>query len=124
MIEINKTNNVIGKSWGEEVIIVNNEYYCGKLLRFDSCSEFSFHFHMEKTETFYVNRGLFILKYYNLEDANLLETRISSGDVIHIPKGNPHKLECISPEGGEIFEVSTPHKDEDSYRIGKGDSQK
>ena len=124
MIEINKTNTIVGKAWGEEVVIVNNDMYCGKLLRFKPNAEFSFHFHMEKTETFYVNKGTFTLEYYDLEIGHLYKTGISMGDVIHIPKGNPHKLTCHSSGGGEIFEVSTPHKDKDSHRIGKGNSQK
>ena len=123
MIEINKRNSIVGKAWGEEVIIENNDMYCGKLLRFINGGSFSFHFHLEKTETWSVNEGLFVLEYYDLENAHLYRTQIEKGDVVHIPRGNPHKLTCVSSNGGEIFEVSTPHKDEDSYRIGKGDSQ-
>ena len=124
MIEIRKKNNVIPKAWGEELVIENNDLYCGKLLRFNNKAEFSFHYHMEKTETFYVNSGIFILKYFDLNNAEEFMCELIEGDTIHIPNGNPHKLICVSVGGGEIFEVSTPHKDEDSYRIGKGDSQK
>jgi len=34
----------------------------------------------------------------------------------------PHQL-ITGEQGGEIFEVSTEHFDDDSYRVEKGDSQ-
>jgi mannose-6-phosphate isomerase-like protein (cupin superfamily) len=124
MIEIRKKEIVPikKKGWGEEVYIENNDMYCGKLLRFKDGAEFSFHYHLEKTETWYVNSGMFVLKYYNLNDGELLSEAIHEGDVVHIPAGTPHKLICL--RRGEIFEVSTSHYDDDSYRIEKGDSQK
>ena len=33
-------------------------------------------------------------------------------------------IRCCNAIEGEIFEASTPHYDDDSYRIEKGDSQK
>ena len=44
----------IPKGWGEELILVNNELYCGKLLIFRKDSKFSMHYHMKKDETWYV----------------------------------------------------------------------
>ena len=44
------------------------------------------------------------------------------GDVITNERGEPHQMEAL--EDSELFEVSTQHKDEDSYRIWKGDCVK
>lgn len=41
------------------------------------------------------------------------------GDVITNERGEPHQMEAL--EDSEIFEVSTKHYDNDSYRIYKGD---
>jgi quercetin dioxygenase-like cupin family protein len=41
------------------------------------------------------------------------------GDTVTIERGEPHQLEAL--EDSEIFEVSTQHFDDDSYRIYKGD---
>jgi magnesium-transporting ATPase (P-type) len=44
------------------------------------------------------------------------------GDIVEVKTGIPHQLEAL--EEGDIFEISTQHFDEDSYRVAKGDSQK
>ena len=119
---ISNKNIHVPKAWGEEVIIHNGEDYCGKLLRFRKGGKFSLHFHSLKTETQYVNYGKFILTFINTKDADRMMTNLVKGDIVHIECNTPHQLEAL--EEGEIFEVSTPHIDEDSYRIEKGDSQK
>jgi quercetin dioxygenase-like cupin family protein len=44
---------------------------------------------------------------------------MSPGDSMHIPVGMIHQM--IALEQSELFEFSTFHMDEDSYRITKGD---
>ena|SRR3989344_5241620 len=110
------------KGWGEEIWIVNNDKYCGKLLKFKKGSEFSDHYHLIKDETWYVLSGKLELQHYNLASADRLTTILKAGDVLHVPPGTPHKL--IAREASVVMEVSTPHDEADSYRIGKGDSQK
>ena len=112
---------IVNKAWGYEVIFVNNEKYCGKILHFNKDSCFSMHFHIRKEETWYVNSGRFLLKYIDTKNANILEITLEKGDVITNKIGEPHQLFCI--EEGDVFEVSTQHFDEDSYRVIKGDSQ-
>ena len=46
----------VPKGWGEELIIENNEMYCGKLLIFKKGCRFSMHYHLIKDETWYVAR--------------------------------------------------------------------
>jgi mannose-6-phosphate isomerase-like protein (cupin superfamily) len=113
--------NIVQKAWGYEVIFVNNEKYCGKILHFNKDSYFSMHFHIRKEETWYVNNGRFLLKYIDTTNANILEITLEKGDVITNKIGEPHQLFCI--EEGDVFEVSTQHFDEDSYRVMKGNSQ-
>ena len=124
-IEVNDINDfedmVIPKKWGEEVIIHNGEDYCGKILRFNRGAKFSMHFHIQKSETWFVHSGKFELRFIDPEDATEHKIFIQPGDVIEIPRGNPHQLIAVSD--GEIFEVSTQHFDDDSYRVRKGDSQ-
>jgi len=110
------------KGWGEEVWIVNNEKYCGKLLKFNEGAEFSMHYHIKKEETWCVLEGHLVLKYYNLTTAEEEEMNLIVGDVVHIKPCVPHKL--IAVQKSSIMEVSTQHFEEDSYRIQKGDSQK
>jgi mannose-6-phosphate isomerase-like protein (cupin superfamily) len=112
---------IIPKAWGQEIIIHNGEEYCGKILRFNQGAKFSMHFHIKKKETWYVASGTFLLTYIDTRNATEKEKELNVGDIIDIERGDPHQLHSIT--GGDIFEVSTQHFDDDSYRIAKGDSQ-
>ena len=115
------TTSRVEKGWGHEVIIINNELYCGKILHFNRGAKFSMHFHMKKKETWYVTSGSFIFRWINTSNADVIEERLEPGDTITNEIGEPHQIICL--EEGDIFEVSTNHQDSDSYRVGKGDSQ-
>ncbi len=111
----------VAKGWGSENIWATNDKYCGKLLKFNTGSKFSMHFHAEKEETWYVLSGSFIVRYIDTTNANQHEQTLKEGDVWHNKPLLPHQLICI--EEGVIIEVSTPDSVEDNYRVGKGDSQ-
>ena len=110
---------IVDKNWGHELIIVNNDKYCGKILSFKEGCKFSMHYHMIKQETWYVNKGKFSFKWIDTELGITHTSILSKGEVVTIPIGMPHQLLAITE--GEIFEVSTEHFDSDSYRIYKGD---
>lgn len=112
----------VPKGWGEELIIENNHMYCGKLLIFKAGCKFSMHYHMIKDETWYVESGEFIYRWIDTETADVHEQKLVPGNVVRQLPGQPHQLEALTD--GKIFEVSTQHFDEDSYRVWKGDSQK
>lgn len=111
----------IKKGWGEECILHNRLDYCAKILKFKEGGKFSMHFHMSKTETWYVNKGMFHFHYIDTDNAQRHTVTLVPGMFLEIEKGLPHQLECFSE--GEIFEASTMHYDYDSYRIESGDSQ-
>lgn len=123
IIESNEVleNLVIEKKWGGEVIIHNGDDYCGKLLLFKKGAKFSMHFHIQKKETWYIKEGKFKLKYIDTKNAVEYEVGLETGTIVEIDRGDPHQLFALTD--GIIFEVSTPHFDDDSYRIKKGDSQ-
>jgi mannose-6-phosphate isomerase-like protein (cupin superfamily) len=112
----------IPKGWGSELIIENNELYCGKILQFKEGCKFSMHYHLEKDETWYVNSGTFLYRWIDTDNAEVHEQKLEVGDIVRQRPGQPHQIEAITE--GEIFEVSTHHEDSDSYRVWKGDSQK
>mgnify|MGYP005812580773 CR=1 FL=1 len=109
------------KGWGHEVIFANNEMYCGKLLVFNKGSRFSMHYHMKKDETWYLYKGTITLRWIDTKTATPRQEVIREGDVIRNRPGEPHQVEALTD--AVIFEVSTQHFDEDSYRISRGDSQ-
>tara|TARA_A100001011_G_C14228331_1_gene807619 strand:+ start:139 stop:525 length:387 start_codon:yes stop_codon:yes gene_type:complete len=112
----------IEKGWGHEIIFENNEQYCGKLLVFKKGCKFSMHYHMIKDETWYVKEGSFLYRWIDTKTAEVHEENLKEGDSVRQRPGQPHQLEAL--EDGVIFEVSTTHYNEDSYRVWKGDSQK
>ena len=111
----------VPKGWGEELIIENNEMYCGKLLKFKMGCKFSMHYHLIKDETWYVQEGKFRYNWIDTETAENNEEILYEGDVVRQRVGQPHQLKALTD--GVVFEVSTEHFDKDSYRIIKGDSQ-
>ena len=79
------------------------------------------HYHLIKDETWYVNEGEFIYRWIDTETAEVKIVALNKGDVVRQRVGQPHQLEALTD--GVVFEVSTQHFDEDSYRVWKGDSQ-
>ena len=72
----------VEKGWGSELIWATNEKYCGKMLNFNSGAKFSMHFHAHKDETWYVDKGEFIYRWINTEDAEVSEIHLKPGDVV------------------------------------------
>ena len=72
MIEFIKENIVL-KKWGYEKILHNRADYCAKILHFNKGGRFSMHFHLQKTETWYVAKGEFDLYYINTDNADLFK---------------------------------------------------
>jgi quercetin dioxygenase-like cupin family protein len=108
------------KGWGYEYWIVNNKNYCGKLLAFNKGKRCSWHYHKLKDETFYLQSGKISVVYGdtdNLAEAKLL--LMTPGDSFHIYPGLRHQM--IAFEDSELFEFSTQHFEEDSFRIIRGD---
>lgn len=113
----------VTKGWGSEEIWASTDTYCGKLMHFNPGAKFSMHFHAHKDETWYVLKGKFVVEYINTENAFMRSRALGEGDVWRNKPLEPHRLICISPEGGTIIEVSTKDTVEDNYRVLPGDSQ-
>jgi mannose-6-phosphate isomerase-like protein (cupin superfamily) len=113
------SSQIVEKGWGREIIFVNNSEYCGKILCFNKGKKFSMHYHLKKKETWYVSKGQFLLHWIETENGKNHTEYLNVGNVITNERGEPHQLEAL--EDSELFEVSTMHFDEDSYRVWKGD---
>ena len=110
----------VPKGWGYEKWIVNSEKYCGKLLFIAKGKQCSWHYHKKKDEVFYVQSGKVMLYYGWDDDIELAKTIIlEKGDKFHVPIRLKHRMYAL--EDSELFEFSTEHFDEDSYRIIAGD---
>jgi|TARA_Y100000310_G_scaffold71486_1_gene67313 quercetin dioxygenase-like cupin family protein len=110
----------VPKGWGFEKWIVNKPEYCGKLLFFEKGKRCSWHYHKLKDEVFYVQSGKLLVKFSEGNDImKAQEVILEKGDNFHVYRGLRHQM--LALEDTELFEFSTQHFDEDSYRILKGD---
>lgn len=110
----------VPKGWGYERWIVNNEKYCGKILFFIKGKRCSNHKHKLKEETFYIRTGKLLVKYHYKEDkSDMKEAVLEQNDTFHVIPELFHQMTAL--EDTEMYEFSTQHFDEDSYRLEKGD---
>ena len=110
----------VPKGWGYEHWIVNKEEYCGKLLFFKKGKRCSWHYHKLKDETFHVHQGKLQVSHGKGDNIDFSDRIIlSSGDSFYVPVGLRHQM--LALEDTYMYEFSTEHFDEDSYRIIKGD---
>ncbi len=112
--------NRIEKPWGYEVHWALCEKYCGKLLFIAKGKQCSWHYHRKKDEVFFIQSGSVKLYYGWDDDIELAKVVVlERGDKFHVPIRLKHRMYAL--EDTELFEFSTEHFDEDSYRIEKGD---
>jgi mannose-6-phosphate isomerase-like protein (cupin superfamily) len=110
------------KGWGEEQWIVNNPSYCGKKMVLQKDKRCSIHYHNEKDETFYVHSGKVQMDFYpDGYPGEPVRFLMNPGDSVRIPPRMLHRFTGI--EDSEMFEFSTEHREEDTYRVSPGDSQ-
>ena len=103
----------VEKVWGSELWIANNDLYCCKVLSVDLGYRCSYHMHKIKDETFYVLRGIILMKHNNKEFFMSKESL-----PLRIYPGEYHSFVAMS-RNVKIIEGSTQHFDGDSYREDK-----
>ena len=111
------------KPWGKEEWIAYNEFYALKLISLNEGHRTSLHYHNEKHETYYVDRGR-ILSWLENENGSIDKKEMEAGSIVEILPGKTHRVEAI--EDAILIEVSTPHLD-DVIRVeddfGRGDGR-
>lgn len=126
-------HHFVQKGWGSEEWIVNKPEYCGKLLKFSYGKKCSVHYHLLKDETFYLHKGKVEMHWMDplvsihgdqeqiLKEFDKLKKVVvlQAGDSFYVPKHRIHQVFAL--EDSDVFEFSTEHFDEDSYRLRKGD---
>jgi mannose-6-phosphate isomerase-like protein (cupin superfamily) len=79
------------------------------------------HFHANKTETWYVSKGKFLVKMINPKTAKKHEKIFTEGMTLDINRHDIHQVVALTE--GDIIEVSTKDEVSDSYRVEGGSSQ-
>ena len=113
-------SEIHSKGWGHEEWIVNNEFYCGKILHFQKGKKCSYHYHKIKTETFFLQSGKLIVYFSTNDDIDTAsEIILTPGETFHVPIGLRHQMFAV--DESILFEFSTQHFESDSYRVIRGD---
>lgn len=68
----------VPKGWGNELIIVNNDLYCGKILTIEKDKKLSVHYHLMKDETFFCTKGKVVIYWTDSKDEDALEQQLLS----------------------------------------------
>lgn len=115
MIKSYSEFKVVDKVWGEEHWIINEEdsNYCFKKLILDKHYKCSYHMHKIKSEHFYIQKGKVFMMIGS--DKNYNTYILNIGDLIRIVPGVYHSF--IGFTDSIILEVSTYHRESDSYRL-------
>lgn len=128
--DLNRNRNWVGKKWGTEDWLDNNEDYCGKILHLNEGCVLGLHYHKIKKETFYLLDGKVTIYAYDdpdidlkmtswhefYDNLHLVETiEFEKESSFYIPRGRRHAV--YADNSSRIIECSTQHFDEDSYRI-------
>lgn len=104
------------RKWGTATIIVNNRFYCGKILRIKKGFRTSLQYHKIKDETLYVQTGCILMEYE--KNHKMYQMQMYPGEIIRI---RPHELHRFTGLcDSEIFEVSTQHLDDDKHQMEEG----
>ena len=110
------------KPWGKEEWVAHNEFYVLKLITLNKGYRTSLHYHDEKRETYYVERGR-IVSWLEGDDGSIAKKEILPDSKVEIVPGKAHRVEAL--EDSYIIEVSTPQVDdvirvEDDFGRGNG----
>lgn len=117
------TPRLVLKKWGTEEIIVNGDY-CGKRLTVMPGFACSIHYHIKKTETFFVLDGRLALELYkpyfpravSIEPELIGCKLLRAGRSLTIDPMTPHRFWAYS-EPVRFLEFSTRDEAEDSIRL-------
>lgn len=107
----------VKKAWGQEIWFANDEEndYCGKILEVRKGEGFKMHFHDIKRETFFIWEGKLRVILTDCSDRSLHTGTLNQFDCLDLDRLVPHQV--LALEDTKIIEVSTFHRDSDSFRI-------
>ena len=115
-----KRTKVTDAGWGSEIEIHNDDGYCGRILTVREGLQSSFHYHLNKNETFYVLSGDIQIELSF--DLRTKTVNLHKGDCIDIPRFVAHRFTGVTD--ASVLEISTFDAGEDDIvRLESGDNQ-
>lgn len=110
-------DNIKQTDWCTEITWADEEQYCAKILLFEkTLLRTPFTFHKEIKKTFFVNVGLFKLRWIDTKNGKIYEQELKEGSVHTLDSLVPWSLES-QLEGGSIMQVSNANDKDDIHII-------
>jgi len=107
------------KVWGSEDWLINTDKYCGKILNIDKGYRSSIHHHKIKDETFYLLEGKVLMEFWDETFGRACINVMEPGNTQRLKPYEKHRFTGL--ENSKMLEISTHHKEEDSYRDTKSE---
>jgi mannose-6-phosphate isomerase-like protein (cupin superfamily) len=99
----------VDKPWGNELIWVLTDRYCGKIITIDAGKRLSLQRHQKKDEAVLVLSGRLRLHLED-ESGTIQPNDLGPRDSLRVPVGRIHRFEAL--ERVELVEISTPELDD------------
>jgi len=111
------SDNVKQTDWGYEIVWVDNEHYCSKILVFEKAdAKTNLHFHKDKHKSWFVNAGKFEVQWVDPKDGKAYAQELPEGGVFDVPPLLPVTLKSLAPNSA-MAETSNNNSTEDYYRL-------
>lgn len=101
----------IEKPWGYEELLFEGDGFGFKRLVFYPEKTSSYHYHKEKNEIFYIEKGSVNLRFENSEK------NLKQGEFVYLKKGTKHQIKNTGTENLEILEFGYPYSTKDVIRV-------
>ena len=95
----------VAKPWGSEELLTCDQY-AAKFLHVRAGHRLSLQYHLAKTETLIVHRGIAQIQVGDEQQV------YRPGDCVHIPAGVRHRISATAGEDVDLIELSTPELDD------------
>jgi mannose-6-phosphate isomerase len=105
------------KPWGhEDIFVVIDGKYAGKVIHVTAGDSLSLQYHREKDETISVLTGEALIEYGAAAD-QLTSRQFGPGDTIHLPPGVLHRITAITDVAFAEVSTAAPGWREDVVRL-------
>ena len=109
---LQKNDNVNQTDYGYELFFAKYENYCGKILVFTSKNnKTSFFLNKNTDKTYFVNAGLFLIRWIDTNDGKLYQQQLKEGEVWHCEAMKPCSIESLQ-DNSSITEVNSGIQDD------------
>lgn len=105
----------VQRAWGFEVWICQNNEYWGKILHINKGKKTSLQYHLKKHEHMWLERGKVRIRMIDPVTAEEYYNDLEPGESVPLERGQIHQI--IALEDSDITEFSSPHFEEDTYRV-------